>query len=72
MSLFEVLVTAVDVKCNLCKSGENATVIIVTKLLEGDWKLDISKGFFLQLSIRPGLKFWELVNNMKIKPSTIF
>ena len=39
---------------------------IVTKLLEGG----LERPFSQNLAVRPGLKFWELVSNMKTKRST--
>ena len=49
----EVLVTAIDVKCNFTEqinAIQGKMLNIVTKLLEGDWKLDTSKAFFSQIS----------------------
>ena len=50
---FKVLVTAIDVKCNFTLqiiANQGKMLNIVTKLLEGDWKLDISKAFFSKTS----------------------
>ena len=45
----EVFVTAIDVKCSFTSqinAAQGKMLNIVTKLLEGDWKLDISKAFY--------------------------
>ena len=49
----EVLVTAIDVKCNFTEqinANQGKMLNIVTELLEGDWKLDTSKDFFSKTS----------------------
>ena len=45
---------------------------IVNVRLEGGLETIHFKGFSLNLAVRLGLKFWELVNNMRTKPSTFF
>ena len=49
----EVLVTTIEVKCNFTKqinTNQGKMLNIVTELLEGDWKLDISKAFSSKIS----------------------
>ena len=49
----EVLVTAIDVKCNFTEqinANQGKMLNIVTELLEGDWKLDTSKAFLSKTS----------------------
>ena len=61
----EVLVTAIDVKCNFPEQinanqgiKEEAILNIVTELLEGDWKLDTSlqRLFSRKPAVQPHLK----------------
>ena len=49
----EVLVTAIDVKCNFTEqinANQGKMLNIVTEFLEGGWKLDTSKTFFSKTS----------------------
>ena len=74
----EVILTAIDVKCNFTQqinANKGKMLNIVTKLLERGLKTRHFIGLFLRtynLAIRPGLKYWELVNNMKTKLSAFF
>ena len=56
----EVLVTAIDVKCNFTKqinTNQGKTLNIVTDFLEGGLENRHFKGLFLKPSQQPGLKF---------------
>ena len=72
----DVLVTAIDVKCIFTyriNAKQGKMLNIVNELLEGGLETINFKCLFLKnQAVRPVLKFWELVNNMRTKPSTFF
>ena len=73
----DVLVTAIGVKCSFAyriNANQEKMPNIANELLEEGLETIHFKGLFLKnlAGVRPGLKFWELVNNMRTKPSTFF
>ena len=59
----ELLVTAIDVKFNFTwqiNAAQGKMINIVTKLLEGDWKLDISNACFSKPSWMTRVKILEI------------
>ena len=65
----EVLVTAIDVKCNFTKqinANQGKMLNKVTELLEADWKLDTSKAFNQKNKLYDStLKFQDFLTEKK-------